>query len=92
MTIENLDFSIPWRHSGPISSPIWISFASLNVWIPSRDKAEYKWSVKPDLVSAPLKLRNTSYSHFDEVELELLEAIVRGGLVVFVADLFGNLH
>ena len=42
-----------------IFAPLW-SLSSMNVWIPLKRKASYKWLTKPWRVSSPLKLKKTS--------------------------------
>ena len=63
MTIANLDSFIAFKSSGEIDFPISRFFSSLKVTMPLCFKATYRWSVKLERVSSPLKLRKTSYFH-----------------------------
>lgn len=84
MTRENFDSSIALRSSEEMSFPLSRLLSSLNVTIPFRAKASYKWSTKLKRVSSPLKLRKTSYFHrggggeeaegIDDILIELIKA------------------
>jgi hypothetical protein len=56
-----------------MSSPL-LSPSSMKVFIPLLRKAVYKWPVKLDRVSSPLKLRNTSCSYETGTEEEVEDA------------------
>ena len=70
MTTANLDSSIALMSSGEMNSPLSRLSSSLNVVMPLRLNASYRWLVNFLCVSEPLKLIKTWYSYLHPGTIE----------------------